>query len=86
MLYHVEFHGEIGWESFGSGEGSGEDAIEMALGDLTAVSGGTLPVGEYRCIASTSGSSRWETIWLAAAGRVVAIDDDEPGARPRQAG
>jgi hypothetical protein len=71
MLYHVEFHGESGWEAFGSGEGCGEDAIAMALTDLTAVAGGTLPVGEYRCIASTSGAARWETVWLGADGRIV---------------
>jgi hypothetical protein len=71
MLYHVEFHGERCWEAFGSGEGSGDDAIAMALRDLTAVAGGTLPVGEYRCIAAMSGSARWETIWLGADGRIA---------------
>jgi hypothetical protein len=85
MLDHVEFHGETCWEAFGSGEGSGDDAIAMALDDLTSVAGGTLPVGEYRCIGATSGSNNWETIWLGADGQIVASEDAEAPARHRWA-
>jgi hypothetical protein len=70
VLYHFEFLGESGWEAFGSGEGSGEDRVEAAMADLTAVAGGTLPEGEYRYIAALSESPRWESVWLGADGRV----------------
>ena len=78
MLYHFEFHGEAGWEAFGSGEGEGPDPIAGALADLTAVAGGTLPEGEYRCIAAMSSSPRWESVWLGADGRVLGGEDPEP--------
>lgn len=71
MLYHIEFLGESGWEAFGSGEGSGEDRVALALSDMTSLAGGTLPEGEYRCIPALSESPRWESIWLGADGRVV---------------
>jgi hypothetical protein len=70
VLYHFEFLGEVGWEAFGSGEGSGEDPLALALIDLTALAGGTLPEGEYRCIPALSESPRWESVWLGAGGRI----------------
>jgi hypothetical protein len=72
VLYHFEFRGEASWEAFGSGEGSGEEPIAAALADLTAVAGGTLPAGEYRCIPAISPDPRWQSVWLDRAGRVVA--------------
>jgi hypothetical protein len=68
VLYHFEFRGEMGWEAFGSGEGSGTDPVGAAMADLTAVAGGTLPAGEYRFIAATSGNPRWGSVWLGADG------------------
>jgi hypothetical protein len=38
----------------------------MAMADLTAVAGGTLPEGEYPCISTLSESPRFESIWLGA--------------------
>ena len=76
MLYHFEFHGEMCWEPFGSGEGSGEAPIALAMADLTAVSGGHLPEGEYRYIAATSGTPRWEFVWLGPEGPVMAPAGD----------
>jgi hypothetical protein len=70
VLYHFEFHGDTGWEAFGSGECSGEEPIAVAMADLTAVAGGTLPEGEYRCISALSESPRWESIWLGADGAI----------------
>jgi hypothetical protein len=71
VLYHFEFHGETCWEPFGSGEGTGVDPIATAMVDLTAVCGDPLPDGEYRCIAATSESPRWESVWLGAGGRTI---------------
>jgi hypothetical protein len=70
VLYHFKFHGENGWEAFGSGECSGEEPIAVAMADLAAVAGCTLPEGEYRCISATSASPRWESVWLGSAGRI----------------
>jgi hypothetical protein len=71
VLYHFEFRGEMGWEAFGSGEGSGTDPVGAAMADLTAVAGGTLPAGEYRFIAATAGTPRWGSVWFGAEGRIV---------------
>ena len=71
MLYHFEYHREHAWEAFGSGEGSGPEALTLALTDLRGLAGGELPLGEYRCIAASSGSPRWESVWLHEDGKVV---------------
>jgi hypothetical protein len=83
MLYHVEFRGENGWEAFGSGEGSGEDPVGLAMADLTAVAGGTLPAGEYRCIAARSDSIHWETVWLDASGKILDTEAESSPSTPR---
>jgi hypothetical protein len=59
VLFHLQFAGPRGWEAFGSGEGSGESAMEKALEDLRALHGGTLPHGTYRLIAAGR-EGRWE--------------------------
>jgi hypothetical protein len=74
MLYHFEFLGERCWEAFGSGEGSGKNAIAMAIADLTAVAGGALPVGEWRCIAATSDDPRWQSLEIDTQGRILATE------------
>lgn len=65
VLYHFEFRGEGSWEAFGSGDGDGEEPIGAAL------AGGTLPEGEYRCIAANQGTTRWESVWLDREGRIL---------------
>lgn len=59
MLYHFEFRGQAGWEACGSGGGTGDDAVEMAVGDLQGLTFTELPPGEYRCIAATGQDARW---------------------------
>ena len=76
MLYHFEFRGKAGWEAFGSGEGSDEDRVAVALGDLTAVAGAILPAGEYRYIAAHSDCARWESIWVGDDGAVLSGDEE----------
>jgi hypothetical protein len=76
VLYHFEFRGKAGWEAFGSGEGSGEDRVALALEDLAAVAGAILPAGEYRFIAARSDCARWELIWLGVHGAVLATEEE----------
>ncbi len=78
MLYHFEFRGEQVWEAFGSGEGSGPEALTLALGDLLELAGGRLPAGEYRCIGATSAATRWDSLWLEEDGRVLLDPDPVP--------
>lgn len=77
VLYHFEFHGEHAWEAFGSGEGSGPEAVALALADLRRLAGGELPAGEYRCIAAGGASARWQSLWLGEGGRIM-VDRDSP--------
>jgi hypothetical protein len=71
VLYHFEFRGKHSWEAFGSGEGRGPEAVSLALADLRRLAEGTLPEGEYRCIAATSGAARWESLWLEEDGKIL---------------
>jgi hypothetical protein len=75
VLYHFEFRGVHAWEAFGSGEGSGPEAIALALADLRGLAGGELPAGEYRCIAASGGATSWESLWVEEGERTVPDGD-----------
>ncbi len=59
MIYHFQYRGPSGWETLGSGIGTGERAIEQALEEVRGLSGSRLPSGDYRGIAAGDGDSHF---------------------------
>lgn len=68
-IFHFEFLGEAGWEPVGAGIGEGEDPVRAAFREVRTFSGGTLPSGTYRVIASGPSDARWETFRVDSLGR-----------------
>jgi hypothetical protein len=74
LIFHFEILGATGWESFGSGVGSGERPTETAIADLRSICGGRLPDGSYRFIAASSSESVWHRIDVRNGGTVGSND------------
>jgi hypothetical protein len=70
VLFHFEIRCQGRWEAVGAGEGGARDSCVVALADLNALAGGSLPAGSYRCLAATSAATHWETLLLAADGQI----------------
>ncbi len=82
MLFHFQYRFEDRWEAIGSGEGEGIDAPTAALAELNGLTGESLPVGSYRCIAARSDSCYWEHLILGPGGGIGFADEEPVGTAP----
>jgi hypothetical protein len=67
-----EFEDEDGeWQSFGTGEGSGNNHLEQALNDLNEDEREPMVAGRWRYRPDDGETDRWQVFTLAADGHVT---------------